>query len=111
MNVYYLPELVKNLKEKFRLTPFMIIARLPDHFSIRHVPEPIAQEIITKLQTYTDYDFSSIIKLLEAPADPAFWTGFKKWIRIMDEYRKEDFAATFPEYTELIRKHDAEFLL
>ena len=111
MNVYYLPELVKNLKEKFRLTPFMIIARLPDHFSIRHVPEPIAQEVVTKLQAYTDYDFSSIVKLLDAPADPAFWTSFKKWIRIIDEYRKEDFTATFPEYTKLIRKHDAEFLL
>ena len=111
MNVYYLPELVENLKKKFRLTPFLIIARLPDHFSIRHIPEPIAQEVAAKLKAYTDYDFSSIVKLLEAPADPVFWTGFKKWIRIMDEYRKEDFAATFPEYTDLIRKHDAEFLL
>jgi hypothetical protein len=84
---------------------------LPDHFSIRHIPESIAQEVAAKLKTYTDYDFSSIVKLLEAPADPVFWAGFKKWIRIMDEYRKEDFAAIFPEYTNLIRKHDAEFLL
>jgi sulfatase maturation enzyme AslB (radical SAM superfamily) len=111
MNVYYLPELVENLKKKFRLTPFMIIARLPDHFSIRHIPEPIAQEIVAKLQAYTDYDFSSIVKLLEAPADPIFWTSFKKWIGIMDKYRKENFVETFPEYTELIRKHDPEFLL
>jgi molybdenum cofactor biosynthesis enzyme MoaA len=111
MNVYYLPELVENLKKKFRLTPFMIIARLPDHFSIRHIPEPIAQEIVAKLKAYTDYDFSSIVKLLDAPADPIFWISFKKWIGIMDEYRKENFVETFPEYTDLIRKHDPEFLL
>lgn len=111
MNVYYLPELVDNLKKKFRLVPFMIIARLPNHFNIRHIPAPIAKEVIDSLQAYTDYDFSSIIKLLNADADPKFWASFEKWIRIMDSYRKEDFAKTFPEYTELIRKHNPEFLL
>lgn len=111
MNVHHLPELVANMKKHFRLTPFLILVRKPFHFSVRNIPEPIANEIIAKLEAYTDFDFTPIINALRGPADPKLWEDFKIWTKMIDDYRQENFVTVFPEYTELIRKYDPGFLL
>ena len=106
MNVHHLPDLVANMKQHFRLTPFLILCRKPYYFSVRNIPEPIAQEIISKLNSYPDYDFGSIARALAEPADPEMWDEFKSWTQMIDQYRKESFSATFPEYADLIKRHD-----
>ena len=106
MNVHHLPDLVANMKQHFRLVPFLILCRKPYYFSVRNIPEPIAQEIISKLNSYPDYDFGSIARALAEPADPEMWDEFKSWTQMIDQYRKESFSATFPEYADLIKRHD-----
>lgn len=111
MNVHHLPELVANMKKYFRLKPYMILANTPTYYNIRHIPEPIAEEIITQLNNFTEYDFSSIVGALRGAKNPAKWEEFKQWTAMVDDYRKESFAEIFPEYTALIRKYDPKFLL
>lgn len=106
MNVYHLPELVANMKQHFRLTPFLILCRKPYFFSVRNIPKPVADEIVTKLSAYRDYDFTPIINALNETADMEMWAEFKRWSRMIDQYRKESFSATFPDYVELIKQHD-----
>jgi len=43
---------------------------------------------------------------LTEPADMDMWEEFKSWTRMIDQYRKESFSATFPEYADLIKRHD-----
>ena len=106
MNVHHLPDLVANMKKHFRLVPFLILCRKPYYFSVRNIPEPIAQEIISKLNSCPDYDFAAISRALAEPADPEMWDEFKSWTQMIDQYRKESFSATFPEYADLIKRHD-----
>lgn len=110
MNVHHLPELVANMKKHFRLTPFLILARAPDHYSVRNIPDNISKELILRLQHDNGYDFTPIIEALRTPHNPRFWNEFKQWTSIIDQYRKESFAEVFPEYTELIRKYEPDFL-
>lgn len=106
MNVHHLPELVANMKQHFDLVPFLILCRKPYYFSVRNIPTPIADEIVAKLEAYTDYDFRPIVNALKETADPAMWEEFKQWTQMIDQYRKEKFSDTFPEYAQLIKKHD-----
>ena len=106
MNVHHLPDLVANMKQHFRLTPFLILCRKPYYFSVRNIPEPIAKEIISKLNSCPDYDFAAISRALAEPADPEMWDEFKSWTQMIDQYRKESFSASFPEYADLIKRHD-----
>ena len=106
MNVHHLPDLVANMKQHFRLVPFLILCRKPYYFSVRNIPEPIAKEIISKLNSCPDYDFAAISRALAEPADPEMWDEFKSWTQMIDQYRKESFSASFPEYADLIKRHD-----
>jgi MoaA/NifB/PqqE/SkfB family radical SAM enzyme len=106
MNVHHLPELVSNMKQHFDLTPFLILCRKPYYFSVRNIPNEIAEEIIVRLNSYPGYDFGPIARALAEPADLAMWKEFKQWTAMIDQYRKESFSATFPEYAELIKRHD-----
>jgi hypothetical protein len=107
MNVHHLPDLVANMKQHFDLVPFLILCRKPYYFSVRNIPEPIAEEIRDRLTAYTDYNFAAIVRALAEPADPAMWEEFKSWTQMIDQYRKERFSTTFPEYNQLIKRHDA----
>jgi hypothetical protein len=82
------------------------LCRKPYYFSVRNIPKPIAEEIIAKLLSYSDYDFAPIARALAEPADPAMWEEFKSWTQMIDQYRKESFSTTFPEYADLIKRHD-----
>lgn len=111
MNVHHLPELVDNLEQHFRMTPFFIIARRPDYFSIKNIPAVVAEGIIDKLQAHGQDRFGAIIRAMRQNPDPAHWQGFQQWTGMIDRYRNESFAKTFPEYTQLIAKHDPDFLV
>lgn len=110
MNVHHLPELVDNMYRHFRLRPFLILARFPKYFSVRAIPEEISQPLISRLSEYTAYDFGPIIRALQEPKHPEHWKEFTQWTAMIDQYRHESFADTFPEYTQLIRTYDPNFL-
>lgn len=109
MNVYYLPELITNLHNEFRLTPFLILAWWPEHYSIRHIPRSVSDEIVKKLDGFELHDLTPIIEALRASGHDTHWKSFKVWNKIIDEYRGESFEQTFPEYAALIKKHDGDF--
>ena len=111
MNVFDLPELVENLNREFRLKPFFIIARRPEHYSIKNIPVDLAQSIINKLKAYNDYNFGPIINAMSQIPNPAHWSEFKQWTSVIDQYRNENFVQTFPDYSELIAQHDPNFLV
>lgn len=109
MNVYYLPELITNLKQEFNLTPFLILAWFPHYYSIRNIPNSISEVIAEKLSKFDQFNLSSIIEALKTNSNSQHWAEFKQWTNMVDIYRGESFHDTFPEYTELIKMFDPEF--
>lgn len=110
MNVYYLPELISNLQREFNLSPFLILAWHPMYYSIRNIPEDISAVIADKLSKFDQFNLGAIVNALNDKGNPKFWDQFKQWTAMVDDYRGESFAETFPEYTSLIRQYDANFL-
>lgn len=109
MNVYDLPELVAHINA-LGLPIFLILAWFPPYYSIRNIPEPVAQDIRQKLSRVDAIDLLPIMQALGNGYNPALWEKFKSWTSMVDQYRGESFADTFPEYTAMIRKHDPSFL-
>ena len=105
MNVYYLPELITNIKQHFDLGVFLILAWYPYYYSVRNIPAEISQEICNKLSGFELHNLDPIIEAVKSPANLKSWNEFLVWTRMVDEYRQEDFSATFPEYADIIKKH------
>lgn len=79
---------------------------MPEHFSISNIPEDLKETFLIKLQSRTlDEEIENVITVLNGPCVPEQWNTFLNVTRIHDEYRKEDYKQTFPEFFEVIRHH------
>jgi len=105
MNVYYLTELITNIKEQFDLEVFLILAWYPYYYSIKNIPQTIAQEIADKLTGFKLHNLDPIIEAVLERPNLKMWDQFLVWTRMVDEYRGESFSQTFPEYASVIQKH------
>jgi hypothetical protein len=111
MNVYYLPETLAEFKT-LNLDYFLNFVTTPSYYNMKNIPEGAKQAVIERLQTLLvgkDVHIDSVVNTLKLDAKPADWEDFKFWTREKDEYRKEKFGDTFPEFYELIKKYDQSF--
>lgn len=105
MNVYDLPELLDKIDE-LKLPVFLILAWFPHYYSIRNIPNDIAREIAHRLTATGRNNLAPIVQALNNGFVAEHWEKFKTWTAMVDQYRNESFATTFPEYTKLITAHD-----
>jgi hypothetical protein len=47
--------------------------------------------------------------MLAAPENLQHWEQFKFWVHAKDEYRKENFAQTYPEFYRICKQADPGF--
>jgi len=86
---------------------FLNIVTQPDYYDMRHLPEPVKEEVIKKLLTIKDQtEITPIINILKSTGDPVQWQQFKFWTQEKDEYRGEAFKNTFPELDKIINTYD-----
>lgn len=111
MNVYDLPDFLNKVKVEFDLPVFLILAWFPFYYSIKNIPDAIAQNIAAKLQRSNLPELDPIIEALLSAPMAGQWDIFKRWTGMVDEYRKESFSTTFAEYSNMITLHDREFSL
>ena len=102
INVYDVAQLITNIKQEFGLNPFLILAGEPGYFSIKHIPKEIADKIIEHLNGFELEELTPIINSLQTTTNIELWPWFKKITSIIDKYRGESFADTFPEYYKLL---------
>jgi len=105
MNVYNLPELLDEF-DLLELPVFLILAWFPHYYSIRNIPDNIAQAIAQRLTATGRNNLRPITQALSNGFDAEHWGKFKSWTIMVDKYRNESFATTFPEYTKLIKTYD-----
>ena len=77
----------------------------PTYYNIHNIPKPIKKIIDDKLMS-SNYNqhFKEIVRYMWLEEDdPVEWQKFLTWTKRHDEYRKQSFSITFPEFSELIR--------
>lgn len=110
LNVYYLPELVAELERRFGVFPHINLVRKPWYYRIDNMPTALKQSVENKLIRSGIPQLEPYIKFMnETEWDPVFWNDFKFWTQAKDDYRKESFADTFPEFYQEIIQSDPDF--
>jgi MoaA/NifB/PqqE/SkfB family radical SAM enzyme len=101
LNIYYLPELKQAVQALLPLAPFWNLLIHPPWLNIKNMPDPVKASVIDKLSH--DPEFQELISVMRQPADLTQWSSFLDITAVLDGTRSEDFAATFPEFHDVIR--------
>jgi hypothetical protein len=96
-----LPELKQAVQEILPLAPYWNLLVNPGHLFIKNMPDYVKQAVIEKLGDAED--FQELVSVMKQPADLAQWDNFLEITAGLDQIRKENFEATFPEFAKLIR--------
>ena len=99
--VYYLPEFLNWCREEELPEPYLGLLSDPEHYSIKTLPISVAKVIADKL---LDHGLTAISKDLQEVNSKDF-DKFVKYVTIIDEDRKQNFASTFPELFELLKEY------
>jgi MoaA/NifB/PqqE/SkfB family radical SAM enzyme len=102
LNVYYLPELKKAVRQILPLDPFWNLLVDPAHLDIKNMPDSIKQKVISKLGDADD--FKELVSVMQQPADPGRWEQFLQITEQLDSLRNESFSITFPEFYSIIKQ-------
>jgi len=102
MNIFYLPEIKQQVQKMFKLAPYWNLLVDPNYYFIKNMPDYIKEKIITKLSTDID-EFSDLISVINEPSDLNEWFKYLEVSTAMDNIRKENFSAVFPEFAKIQR--------
>lgn len=106
-NVYYLNEILSEFKT-LNIPVFLNTLSTPDYYDIRYLPKEIRQQIHDHLGNQNP-QIEFVKKMLLQETDNNQWEQFKFWTRAKDEYRKESFSSTFPEFYKILNIYDETF--
>lgn len=108
-NVYYLPEILEWYKENYP-EHFIVVnmVHYPSHFSIINLPDKMKSDVAHRLKFINEEDYNfeysgqvrAVIDFLAPNRDENEFQKALVEIKRADAFRKENFAATFPEIKE-----------
>lgn len=109
LNIYYIPELLDKMDE-LKMKVFLNTIDIPNYYSIKWLPTAIKTAIKEKLNQYHDRTkINFLLNYLDCDEDLSVWEDFKFWTKEKDEYRKENFSITYPEFYKIIKEYDPAF--
>lgn len=110
INIYDLPEILDEYYKNY--TDFGMYLNLvhgPIHYNISKLPMYVRDKVIERLENVPKeyesvwYQLPGIINFMKnGTYDEKIWGDFNRLIKKHDDYRKQDFASTFPEYNKVI---------
>ena len=110
INIYDLPEILDEYYKNY--TDFGMYLNLvhgPIHYNISKLPDYVKDKVIERLEKIpTEYEnvwyqLPGIINFMKnGTYDEKIWEDFSRLIKKHDDYRKQDFSITFPEYSKVI---------
>ena len=111
LNVFNVPETVEYWRNNYRdIGLYLNLVHGPAHYSIRNLPIDIKDIVIEKLNTVPKSDGKSwnylpgIINMIkDSHPDKKEWNVFLNTTKKHDEYRRQTFKDTFPEYSKHIK--------
>jgi sulfatase maturation enzyme AslB (radical SAM superfamily) len=103
-NIWYADEIYAGLSE-FNLPISINPVYGPEQYDMRHLPIPVKNQIIKKLEKNKKPNLLKLVKLLNhtIPGCDIYWPKFWKEAQILDRIRNQKFEQVFPEYYEAIK--------
>jgi len=105
LNVFYIPETDKFFKQ-FTNNVYLNLVHDPAHYNIKNIPDQIKEIIVEKIAAYSknDYYTDKVIKFMNShiASDLNNFKSFLKHTKLHDEYRKQSFEKTFPEFYNIL---------
>lgn len=114
LNIYYLPETLDFFFKEFNgVGLYLNLVHAPEYYNISNLPLGLKNEIKSHLENYmlkseipndVKSQISGIINFMYSNnGSEIFWKKFLDRIEFHDNYRKENYYETFPEFGELIK--------
>jgi len=120
-NVYYLDEILEQMKTNFKLPVVFNLVHYPHHYSLVNFPNFVKSQIEKKLRSidttevkFIDWspNIDNIIKYMyDREYDPAELEKFFTYTQKHDTYRKQSFKETFNELYEILKLYDDKDIL
>jgi hypothetical protein len=114
LNVFYLKEFVETMKE-LGIELIFNMVHYPHHYSIVNLPTEVKDQIkekllaidLTNLLSRESPGIENIINFMYGSEyNPQLLKLFFQKTKVHDDYRKESFKFTFPEFYSIIEKYD-----
>lgn len=99
--IFYLEEFFDFMHANLIPKPWLGRLQRPYYYRVSVFPDDVKYHVRKKLANSKHEDLVKIISWLD-DNDSEHWDVFLKYVKIHDEYRKENFQKTFPELVELI---------
>jgi hypothetical protein len=111
LNIYYLPELLDEYYKNWTSMGFYLnLVHNPNHFNISKMSPEAKQAALAQLNNIPKeyegawYQLPGIIGfMMGGEYDPVAWKYMIKMIVKHDDYREQDYAKTFSEFSKAIR--------
>lgn len=109
LNVYYIPELIDYLQQEVELGYYINFLHGPEYYNVRNIKQNVKEDITNKYGKIKNIfpmvnDLNKILNYMNnyiSTAGP--WEEFVEKTSLKDDYRKESFSATFPEWNSIIK--------
>ena len=106
LNIYYIDEIVNELKDRFNIKVFLNFVTGPDEeYDIRHLPLSIREIIAKKLEKSGECQQAINFLMQTIPGCDIIWPKFWKTTKMLDEIRNQSFENTFTEYYEILKEY------
>jgi MoaA/NifB/PqqE/SkfB family radical SAM enzyme len=99
-NVFYIDEIVKNLKDILQIPIFENIVTT-DEYDIRHLPAPVKETLLHRLQSEKVKNFIT----QTIPGCDIYWPKFCQITDKLDKIRQQSFAENFPDWYNILQPY------
>ena len=100
LNVFYIDEIVKNLKDILQIPIFENIVTT-DEYDIRHLPTSVKEILLHRLQSEKVKNFLT----QTIPGCDIHWPRFCRITDKLDKIRQQSFAENFPDWYNILQPH------
>lgn len=111
LNIYDLPDVLEEHRNNWQhFGAYLNLVHFPNHFNMSVLPDEHRKVIVERLESIPKHHdvmwyhhIPGVINFIKnGTGDPRMGEEFRKRVKMHDEYRKQDFATTFPEYAKAI---------
>lgn len=111
LNIYSVPEILEEHRNNFSsFGSYLNLVHWPMHFNLNIMPDDVKIKVVERLESIPKHHenmwfhhIPGVINFIKnGTHNPALWEEFKNKIKTHDEYRNQNFTATFPEYAKIL---------
>jgi sulfatase maturation enzyme AslB (radical SAM superfamily) len=113
LNIYSLPDILEEHSKSFSdFGPYLNLVHGPIWYNLNQLPEDVKGQVVTRLEAipkefvdsymYSHHIPGIINYIKQGVPDSKNWEKFLEYTALHDQYRGQNFATVYPEYSKII---------